>query len=623
MSLREDQEHHRLFVLVIDHDSHGFFARCTYAERLAFSQAGWLWDAGKKRWATDDMAKVVLFEPFATDAAFKTIGASKGVALGAMALSHAESADIKVPAPPGLSYDPHQLAAILYASQHADTLVADPPGLGKTIEAIGLSNYLPEIRRVLVVPPAHLRVNWAREWKKWCVKGLTVGTAGSITKRARMKDQDGNDVRDQFTNHLLYRQWTEHVWPDTDVVICNYDMLPVFHDQIRQMLWDLLIVDESHALVSEGSIRTRHVLGGGKQKKHKDGKVVYVPAVTAIPADRRLLMTGTPIMSKPIDLWPTLRTLDPDGLGKNWKSFTRKYCGGQEIYGRYDTSGATNLEELQVKLRLSFMIRRDKTRVMLGLPPKRRQLIELPAEGLAKLAGMEMSAMRRVRDALASFEHLDVAQEEVEWTSLADALERRFGHLANLDYTDRFRALTAPEQVAFEELSVARRELAAAKIPMVIEHLKTYVDAGVKVIVGCVHTAMADALYAAFPSAAFITGKVPPNKRQAQVDRFQDDPACNPMIANMIAGGTGYTMTASSLVVCAELEWVPALVEQFEDRAWRRGQPNSVLCQHLAVEGSVDARLIEVLLQKQAVVHSALDIDALDDEQKKNLLFTP
>ena len=80
-------------------------------------------------------------------------------------------------------------------------------------------------------------------------------------------------------------------------------------------------------------------------------------------------------------------------------------------------------------------------------------------------------------------------------------------------------------------------------------------------------------------------------------------------------------MTASHIVIMAELDPVPALVEQAEDRAWRRGQKNAVLCQHLAVEGSVDARLVEVFLEKQKIIHSALDVASLDLSQNKDLLF--
>jgi SNF2 family DNA or RNA helicase len=614
----------------IDYQDGAYLATCTFEERTAFQEAGWSWLADKRRWGTRDVSKARDFAPFATDRAVAAMDDWKSQKFGALALTHAAELPFKIdiPAPPGLSYDPHQEVAIYLAAKRADTLEADPPGLGKTIIGVGLSNYIPEIRRVLIIPPAHLKVNWEREWAKWCVKGLTIGRARS---KARILERWQEPHPDTGKMRWRSKSTTDHVWPDTDVVVCNYDMLPDYYDKLRECAWDLVIGDEVHALIDEGSIRTRHTLGGPKQRKKRtlpDGRKrgYMAPAVEPIPAKRRLLMTGTPILSRPINLWPILRSIDPHGLGKNWMSFTRRYCNGQEIFGRYDVSGASNLEELQVKLRLLGMIRRDKS--ILNLPPKRRQLIELPAEGLVKLVDRELSAMRRVRDALAEFEATltgNAGQEEIEWTTLAEVLERKFGHLSSLDYWDRFKHLRPAEQVAFEELSTARKELAAAKVPMVIEHLKTYTTADEKIVCFTVHTEMAEGLREAFEDCCFITGRTPTNKRQDIVDAFQDDPKRNPMIGNIIAAGTGYTMTAARIVVIAEPDPVMALVEQAEDRLWRRGQKNAVLCQHLAVEGSTDARMIEIMLEKQAISHAALDIEALKkvgDERKNDLLFS-
>lgn len=618
--------------MLIDHQAGRWVAKCTFQERTAFQGAGWVWDKTCRAWTTDVASRARVFEPFATDAATKALQADAGTVADALSLSYALSSDIEVDAPPGLSYDPHQLAAIEYASDRKSTLCADPPGLGKTMVAIGLSNYMPHIRRVMIVCPVHLRVNWQREWTKWCVKGLSVGTARSTSRREKKLDpHTGMPMKHAETGRPIMLYSTDYHWPGTDVVICNYDMLPAFETEIRNQAWDLLVVDESHYLINPASIRARQIIGGGKQKKtRKDANGALVrymaPAVAPIKAGKRLFLTGSAIMSRPLDLWPTVSFLDPEGLGKNWKSFTRRYCGGAEMFGRYDVTGSTNEHELQAKLRKAIMVRRDKKLAMANMPPKRRQLLELPAEGLAKLVDREVSAFRQVRDALAEFEaslRPDVGKPEIEWTTLAQVIEERFGHLSQLDYADRAKHLSPPEQLAFEELSTARKELAAAKIPMVIEHLKDLLSSDEKVVVFTVHTEMAEAIRAAFPDCAFVTGRIPTTKaegskvvtRQDEVDRFQNDESCRLFVGNMRAAGTGYTLTAACIVVCAELDWVFATVEQAEDRCWRRGQTRSVLAQHLVVEGSSDARLVEVFLEKQQITRNILDFDAIDAER--------
>jgi len=104
-------------------------------------------------------------------------------ALASIEASKANNIKADIPVPDGLAYMPFQLAGIHYASQRPNTLIADDMGLGKTIQAIGVSNADNSIRSVLVICPASLRLNWRREWEKWCVKGLSVGvfTTGART----------------------------------------------------------------------------------------------------------------------------------------------------------------------------------------------------------------------------------------------------------------------------------------------------------------------------------------------------------------------------------------------------------------------------------------------------------
>lgn len=87
--------------------------------------------------------------------------------------SRAVSANISVPHPNGLSFRPYQLAGIAYASQHKDTLVADDPGLGKTIISLGFVNYI-KARSVLVVAPATLSYNWITEARLWLSDRWTI-----------------------------------------------------------------------------------------------------------------------------------------------------------------------------------------------------------------------------------------------------------------------------------------------------------------------------------------------------------------------------------------------------------------------------------------------------------------
>ena len=94
----------------------------------------------------------------------------------------------------------------------------------------------------------------------------------------------------------------------------------------------------------------------------------------------------------------------------------------------------------------------------------------------------------------------------------------------------------------------------------------------------------------------------PANKRQALVDRFQEDETVRVFLANIIAGGIGLNLTAASQVVFNDLDWVPASHWQAEDRAYRIGQTRTVNVTYLVGTGTVDDFVQAVLETKRALV---------------------
>jgi hypothetical protein len=85
-------------------------------------------------------------------------------------LSKATKGSKRYPVPEGQSYLPFQEAGIEYALMRRRALIGDEMGLGKTVEALGVVNALPSLRRILVVAPATLLLNWKREAQTWLVE---------------------------------------------------------------------------------------------------------------------------------------------------------------------------------------------------------------------------------------------------------------------------------------------------------------------------------------------------------------------------------------------------------------------------------------------------------------------
>lgn len=462
-----------------------------------------------------------------------------------------------IPAPDGLEYLPFQTAGIEYMLQRADVLLADEMGLGKTIQVIGLINANTSIRRVLIVCPASLKINWKNELMKWSARPFVIGIVSPVT--------------------------TE--FPAAHIVIINYEQVEKHRAAIDRTSWDLLICDESHYLKSAKAQRTRLVVG------HWDtdpGKRIY-----PIKAARRVFVTGTPVLNRPKELWTSVRALDRMGLGADWHSFHVRYCAAYKDRFGWQIDGASNLEELQSRLRGSIMLRRKKQDVLTELPPKRRQLIMLEP--------ITVGAKQALKNEKALFEI------EQNMADLAREVEKLSADQANQKYKEAVQKLHACQSVAFSETAKLRHMTALAKLPMVMDHLVNVLESEEKIVVFAHHHDVIDGLVEGLAEFNVVSfdGRTDLPRRQAAVQAFQDNPNVRVIIGSIGAMGTGWTLTAASYAAFAELDWVPGNLNQAEDRLHRIGQAGSVLVQHLLLDGSFDGRMAKSVVHKQSVIERA------------------
>ena len=487
--------------------------------------------------------------------------------------SRAETSDIEIPCPAGLSYLNFQKAGISYISKRPSVLLADEMGLGKSIEVLGVINLDPNIHRVLMVVPASLKINWLLEATKWLARKLTVKIVDI--------PEDLKDV------------------PATDyILVTNYDRLVKAKGELMcQALvskgFDMFVGDECHFLKNPKASRTKAVLG---DKKGNKGLIHS--------AKRKVLLTGTPLPNRPVEMFPVLSALDPITFG-NFFSFAKTYCNAHQetiyIPGGYgetkevwDFSGASNLEQLQQVLRSSVMLRRLKADVLKELPSKTRQVIVLPQTAETKKAVAE--------------ERKAFAEHEKKVEALRLLMEQAKALNNKEAYAAAAYNLKDAENVAFTEMSRVRHNTAVAKIPQAIEHITDVLESVGKVVCFFHHKDVGAAFKEHFgDSAVMLTGDTPQVLRQAAVDRFQKDASCTLFLGSITASGVGITLTAASTEVFCEMDWVPANITQCEDRCHRIGQKNAVLVQHLVIDDSLDARMIQTVLKKQAIADAALD----------------
>lgn len=495
----------------------------------------------------------------------------------AVAASRQVAAVADLPRPAGLNYLPFQVAGILTLLDRKHALLADQMGLGKTVQAAGLINVDETIDTVLVVCPKTLKINWRMELKRWLVRPLTVGVV-------------------------------DKTWPAADIVIINYEMLEKWRPFIMAREWGMLLLDEAHYIKNDDTLRSAYIKGRKakpEQKATANRKAKpALPALAPIRARRHLRLTGTPIVNRPRELQNLVDDLDSRFAGFG---FLKTYCAAfQKRAGKrmvWDFSGASNLDQLQRQLRETIMVRRLKAEVLTDLPPKRRQVIELEPETLDQ---------ERVTNDEREYESRDGAR----LANLRAAVELAKAE-GETEYAAAVQRLREALEVSFTEMSKLRHDTAVAKLPLVIEKLAEVLeDSDEKIIVGAHHHDVIDGLRAAAAARGWapvtLTGRETTAERQAAVEAFQTDPTVRLFIGSIQAAGVGITLTAGSTVVFAELDWVPGNVSQFEDRAHRIGQTDSVLVWHLVLAGSIDARMARLLVEKQEVIDAALDTNHPD-----------
>jgi Helicase conserved C-terminal domain len=173
----------------------------------------------------------------------------------------------------------------------------------------------------------------------------------------------------------------------------------------------------------------------------------------------------------------------------------------------------------------------------------------------------------------------------------------------------------------FQAYSAARLAVALAKIDLAVEHVENALKSNPegKVVVFAHHHEVVDKLRLALCEYGVVTmtGETPNDAsvigRQHAVDTFQSDPKCRVIIGTIGAMGVGWTMTQSQHVIHVELPLRPSDLSQDEDRTHRIGQRGSVLSEILVFDGSVDAHIARMLVEKQDVANMALDAnEALD-----------
>ncbi|KVH96404.1 HARP domain-containing protein [Cynara cardunculus var. scolymus] len=445
---------------------------------------------------------------------------------------------------------PFQREGVRFVLQHGGrVLLADEMGLGKTLQAIAVASCVRDSWPVLVLTPSSLRLQWASvKCEEYAHHALTSYSSRFTQMIQQWLGISSSDILVVLSNasgsnkggFTIMRPNTKgSIRLDGVFNIVSYDAVDKLQGVLMNSDFKVVIADESHYLKNAQAKRTSASLPI-LQKAH------YT-----------MLLTGTPALSRPIELYKQLEALYPN-VYKSVHEYGNRYCQGG-VFGMYQ--GASNHEELHNLMKATVMIRRLKKDVLTELPVKRRQQVFLD------LADKDMKQIN------ALFRELELVKSKIKASNSKEEAE-------SLKFTEK------------NIINKIYTESAAAKIPAVLDYLGTVIEAGCKFIVFAHHQPMIDSIHQFLlrkkVGCIRIDGGTPAGSRQSLVTDFQDKDAIKAAVLSIKAGGVGLTLTAASTVIFAELSWTPGDIIQAEDRAHRIGQASSVNVYYLLANDTVD-----------------------------------
>jgi SWI/SNF-related matrix-associated actin-dependent regulator 1 of chromatin subfamily A len=436
---------------------------------------------------------------------------------------------------------PFQRDGVIFALEHhGRVLIGDEMGVGKTIQGIATACAFRDEWPVFVLCPASVKLNWREEFMRWYPE-LEKKDFYLLHSKKSMKN-------------------AAKIW------IASYNMATLLEQWLNTFEFKVVIADESHYMKNFKAKRTQ----------------ALIPILQR--AKRVILLSGTPVLARPAELFTQLAAIRPD-IFANFKQFADRFCDPKVMFTHTDYTGAAHIKELHTVLSNTVMIRRLKSDVLRQLPAKVRQKVEI---------AVNAAHCRKIKKLYFEIKKKQEYFQEVVQNLGTEEAEQAIRKLGVDMFISRAYSLTA-----------------LAKQQGVCEYVSYLVQNDCKFIVFGHHLDMLDAIenQVIKEKAKYIRidGSTPQERRQQGILAFQKYPDCKVAVLGILAAGQGITLTAASTVIMAEMNWTPGVMIQAEDRAHRIGQEKCVNIHYLFGPGTLDEYIWPKLQKKLSVIAGTLD----------------
>lgn len=420
-------------------------------------------------------------------------------------------------------------------------------GCGKSLVGLavmGTLSRLSLIDRALIVCPLSITGVWESELQKFAdyPYSLTI-LKGTMQKK---KEQLGSLPKSEL-----------------QIVVCNYESMWRLEAELQRFHPGLIIADEGHRL-KDGTSRQSKAM-------HRLGD----------KADYRLLLTGTAITNKELDIYSEYRFTAPQVFGRSFYAFRGRYftMGG---YGGYvPIFKKEMMEDFLKRLHsIAFRVRKE-------------ECLDLPAiTEEVRIVDLEPKALR--------------LYSEIEDESYAELKNSEVTALNILTRILRLSQITGGHLTDDEHTNHA---VSTAKLEALSDIIDTMQEENRKLVVMARFSAELDDIEALLQKRkigySIVRGGI--KDRDEQVRRFQEDEDCRVFIGQIQAAGMGLTLTAASTMVFFSLDYNMANFDQAKARIHRVSQTENCHYVYLCCRGTIDNKVLRALRDKVDLAKTLVD----------------
>ncbi|KAL6343808.1 hypothetical protein AAG906_027579 [Vitis piasezkii] len=424
-------------------------------------------------------------------------------------------------------------------------ILADEMGLGKTLQTISLLGYLHEFRGItgphMVVAPKSTLGNWMNEIRRFCPVLRAVKFLGNPDERRHIRD-----------NLLVAGKF--------DVCVTSFEMAIKEKTTLRRFSWRYIIIDEAHRIKNENSLLSK--------------------TMRLYSTNYRLLITGTPLQNNLHELWSLLNFLLPE-IFSSAETFDEWF----QISGDNDQQEV--VQQLHKVLR-PFLLRRLKSDVEKGLPPKKETILKV---GMSQLQKQFYRALLQK-----DLEVVNAGGERKRLLNIAMQLRKCCNHPYLFQGAEPGPPYTTGEHLITN----------SGKMVLLDKLLPKLKERDSRVLIFSQMTRLLDILedYLMFRGYLYcrIDGNTGGEDRDASIDAF-NKPGSEKFVflLSTRAGGLGINLATADVVILYDSDWNPQVDLQAQDRAHRIGQKKEVQVFRFCTEYTIEEKVIERAYKKLAL----------------------